>query len=117
MLRRYMAYNAGVLGFCFVCMVFFGLFAPVVMALFMCYFMVLLKVVSARILLHVFEAGLPHLCQIASPFQFFKSSILESWNAKVCSDLGQRAGFSGRCALGFEGFFATLICFPPEGKR
>ena len=25
-------------------------------------------------------------------------------------------GFSGRGALGFEGFFATLICFPPEGK-
>ena len=46
-------------------------------------------------------------------FQYFKSAILEAWNASVCSDLGQRDGFSGRCALGFEGFFATLICFPP----
>ena len=50
-------------GICFVCMVFFGLFAPVllVMVLFMCYFMVLLKLVSGGILLHVFGAGLPHL--------------------------------------------------------
>ena len=106
-------------GICFVCMVFFGLSAPLllVMVLFMCCFMVLLKLVSAGILLHVFGAGLPHLCQIASLFQFFKSAILEAWHANVCSDLGQRAGFSGRCALGFEGFFATLICFPPRGKE
>ena len=37
--------------------------------------------------------GLPPLDHIASPLQYFKVAILDAWNARVCADLGVRAGF------------------------
>ena len=37
--------------------------------------------------------GLPHLCQLASPYQFFKSAVWDAWCAKIACDLGARQGF------------------------
>ena len=39
--------------------------------------------------------GLPALCQISSPFHFFRKAVWDAWRTKVAGDFSSRAGFSG----------------------
>ena len=47
--------------------------------------------------------GLPALCQISSPFQFFREAVWGAWRTKVAGDLSSRAGFRGGRYLDFRG--------------
>ena len=53
--------------------------------------------------------GLPTLCQLSSPFQFFRSAIWDAWRTKVAGDLSSRAGFWGGRYLDFLVFFKAFI--------
>ena len=52
--------------------------------------------------------GLPHLCQLASPYQFFKSAVWDAWCAKVACDLSARQGFRGGGLLDLRGSLRML---------
>ena len=39
--------------------------------------------------------GLLALCQVSSPFQFFREAVWDAWRTKVAGDLSSRAGFRG----------------------
>ena len=51
---------------------------------------------------------LPILCQISSPFQFFRDAIWGAWRTKVSGDLSSRAGFRGGRYLDFRGSLKLL---------
>ena len=46
--------------------------------------------------------GLLALCQLSSPFQFFRSAVWDAWRTKVAGDLGSLAGFRGARYLDFR---------------
>ena len=48
--------------------------------------------------------GLPALCQISTPSQFFRKAVWDAWRSKVAGDLSSRAGF--RCR-----YLVMDICF------
>ena len=52
--------------------------------------------------------GWPALCQISSPFQFFREAIWGAWRTKVAGDLSSRAGFRGGRYLDFRGSLKLL---------
>ena len=52
--------------------------------------------------------GLPALCQISSPFQFFREAVWDAWRTEVAGDLGSRAGFRGGRYLDFRGSLKLL---------
>ena len=52
--------------------------------------------------------GLPALCQVSSPFQFFREAIWGAWRTKVAGDLRSRAGFRGGRYLDFRGSLKLL---------
>ena len=52
--------------------------------------------------------GLPVLCQISSPFQFFREAIWGAWRTEVAGDLSSRAGFRGGRYLDFRGSLKLL---------
>ena len=52
--------------------------------------------------------GLPALCQISSPFQFFREAVWGAWRTKVAGDLSSRAGFRGGRYLDFRGSLKLL---------
>ena len=43
--------------------------------------------------------GLPALCQVSSPFQFFRKAVWDAWRTKVAGDLSSRAGIRGSLKL------------------
>ena len=47
--------------------------------------------------------GLPALCQVSNPFQFFCRAVWDAWRATVAGDLSSRAGFRGGRYLDFLG--------------
>ena len=52
--------------------------------------------------------GLPALCQISGPCQFFREAIWGAWRTKVAGDLSSRAGFRGGRNLDFRGSLKLL---------
>ena len=60
--------------------------------------------------------GLPALCQISSPLQFFRQAVWDAWTTKVAGDLSSRAGFSGWQVSGFSRFFEAVILASPERR-
>ena len=52
--------------------------------------------------------GLLALCQLSSPFQFFRSAIWDDWRTKVAGDLSSRAGFRCGRYLDFRGSLKLL---------
>ena len=61
--------------------------------------------------------GLPALCQISSPFQFFREAVWDAWRTKVAGDLSSRAGFRSGSYLDFSRFFEALILASPEREE
>ena len=57
--------------------------------------------------------GLPALCQISSPFHFFREPVWDAWRTEVAGDLSSRAGFRCGRYLDFRGFFEALIIASP----
>ena len=53
--------------------------------------------------------GLPALCQVSNPFQFFREPVWGAWRTKVAGDLSSRAGFSVWQVSGFSRFFEAFI--------
>ena len=52
--------------------------------------------------------GLPALCQVSGPFQFFREAVWDAWRTKVAGDLSSRAGFRGGRYLDFRGSLKLL---------
>ena len=52
--------------------------------------------------------GLPALCQVSSPFQFFRKAVWDAWRTKVAGDLSSRAAFQGGRYLDFRGSLKLL---------
>ena len=42
---------------------------------------------------------MPALCQVSSPFQFFRKAVWDAWKTKVAGDLRSFAGFRGSLKL------------------
>ena len=52
--------------------------------------------------------GLPVLCQISSPFQFFREAVWDAWRTEVAGDISSQAGFRGGRYLDFPGSLKLL---------
>ena len=52
--------------------------------------------------------GLLALCQVSSPFQFFREAVWDAWRTKVAGDLSSRAGVRGGRYLDFRGYLKLL---------
>ena len=52
--------------------------------------------------------GLPPLCQISGPFQFFREAVWDAWRTKVAGDRSSRTGFLGGRYLDFRGSLKLL---------
>ena len=59
--------------------------------------------------------GLPALCQVSSPSQFFPKAVWDAWRTKVAGDLGSRAGFRGGRYLDLRGSLKLLSSPHPRG--
>ena len=46
---------------------------------------------------------MPALCQLSSPFQFFRCAIWDAWRTEVAGDLSSRAGFRDGRYIDFRG--------------
>ena len=72
----------------------------------------LLRVVSAGAPghgpVHLLVSSPLALCQISSPFQFFREAIWRAWRTKIAGDLSYRAGFRGGRYLDFRGSLKLL---------
>ena len=60
--------------------------------------------------------GLPALCQISSPLQFFRNCVWDAWRTKVAGDLSSRAGFRGGRYLDFRSSMKLLSIASPERR-
>ena len=52
--------------------------------------------------------GLPALCQVSRPFQFFRKAVWDAWRTKVAGDLSSQAGFRGGRYLDLRGSLELL---------
>ena len=52
--------------------------------------------------------GLPALCQISSPLEFFRNCVWDAWRTKVAGDLSSRAGFRDGRYLDFRSSLKLL---------
>ena len=51
---------------------------------------------------------MPALCQMSSPFQFFREAVWDAWRTMVAGDLSSRAGFRTGRNLDFRGSLKLL---------